>query len=192
MQIDLNKVYFTGIACKNGHISDRFISNRWCVECSRISNKKNNKKISQRRLAIKQSSSRNIAKNLRLLKYKGNPCRVCKNSIRYTKDGRCQKCSSNHYKDWRLKNLRYKAYKQALRRAIQLSATPKWSELLEIKQFYLNCPDGFQVDHKIPLQNEIVCGLHVLQNLQYLTAENNLIKGNKFNECHQINENRLY
>ncbi len=29
------KVYFTGIACKNGHVAERYVGNRECVECDR-------------------------------------------------------------------------------------------------------------------------------------------------------------
>ena len=60
---------------------------------------------------------------------------------------------------------------------------PKWvtqEEIEAIKQFYLNCPVGHEVDHVIPLNGKTVCGLHVLSNLQYLTAEANRKKSNSF------------
>jgi len=59
--------------------------------------------------------------------------------------------------------------------------TPSWSNLEGIKGFYHQCPSGHHVDHIIPLRGDIVSGLHVLENLQYLTAHDNLSKGNKFN-----------
>lgn len=75
----------------------------------------------------------------------------------------------------------WKAY-TGNRRARLLQATPPWAELDEITQFYLNCPEGYEVDHIHPLRGENICGLHVLKNLQYLTAEANRSKGNKFIE----------
>ena len=72
--------------------------------------------------------------------------------------------------------------RNAKRRALILQRTVKWANLEEIKKFYNNCPKGFHVDHYYPLQGETVCGLHVIENLQYLTAKDNLSKGNKMPE----------
>jgi 5-methylcytosine-specific restriction endonuclease McrA len=66
------------------------------------------------------------------------------------------------------------------RRAAKLKRTPLWSNKEEIDQFYLNTPRGMTVDHIIPLQGELVSGLHVLDNLQYLTKAENSRKKNKY------------
>lgn len=66
------------------------------------------------------------------------------------------------------------------RKANRIKRTPKWANLEKIKEIYKNCPNGYHVDHIIPLQGNLVSGLHVENNLQYLTAYDNLVKGNKF------------
>lgn len=47
-------------------------------------------------------------------------------------------------------------------------------ELELIEQFYKDTPEGYCVDHIIPLASG---GLHVIENLQYLTMEENFKKG---------------
>lgn len=76
---------------------------------------------------------------------------------------------------------KHKEY-EATRRAIRINATPFWlseDQINQIKKIYLECPKGFHVDHIVPLNNKSVCGLHVPWNLQYLSAIDNIKKGNK-------------
>lgn len=58
--------------------------------------------------------------------------------------------------------------------------TPKWANTYLIKQFYLQCPKGFSVDHIIPLAGKEVSGFHVLENLRYLPISDNRKKSSKF------------
>ena len=83
--------------------------------------------------------------------------------------------NKKHYLD----NKGYYKDKSNKRRAIKLRAIPKFANLNKIKEIYKNCPKGYHVDHIIPLNNPIVCGLHVEWNLQYLSAKDNCSKGNK-------------
>lgn len=76
----------------------------------------------------------------------------------------------------------------AKRRAAYLQAIPKWSELeqeailalyAECKQINLSSDVKHAVDHIVPLQSPIVCGLHTLANLRIITFSENSAKRNR-------------
>lgn len=84
-------------------------------------------------------------------------------------------------KTWKEKNVGAVRAHRARRRAAKLRRTPVWSETENIKGVYLEAQrQQMQVDHIIPLQGELVSGLHVWSNLQLLTPKDNHSKGNKF------------
>jgi 5-methylcytosine-specific restriction endonuclease McrA len=75
----------------------------------------------------------------------------------------------------------------AKRRAAKLQATPMWADQSKIEEYYfaadfLGMVTGIwhHVDHIVPLQQDLVCGLHCEQNLQVLTEAENLAKGNRW------------
>lgn len=91
-----------------------------------------------------------------------------------TKDGKadiCKQCRAEYL------NSGIGNAQKARRNAVKLNATVSW-EQDGINEFYKNCPEGYHVDHIIPLQGKYVCGLHVLGNLQYLSALENQQKRN--------------
>lgn len=69
---------------------------------------------------------------------------------------------------------------QAKRHAAKLLRTPPWADFKAISEFYEACPPGMEVDHIVPLQGKNVSGLHVRENLQYLSEEDNRSKSNTF------------
>lgn len=77
---------------------------------------------------------------------------------------------------------RENSYKRRLRAIERAKALPDWADRKAISKFYRNCPPGHHVDHIVPLRNEAICGLHILENLQYLPEEENKKKGNTFDE----------
>lgn len=61
-------------------------------------------------------------------------------------------------------------------------ATPPWltDEMkAEIKNLFDIRPEGYHVDHIVPLQGETVCGMNVPWNLQHMAGSENIAKGNK-------------
>lgn len=96
------------------------------------------------------------------------------------RDGNYIKRARAKTTQWKKDNwLTYKAY-LASRKARVKQATPIWADLDAIRDMYYNCPKGFHVDHIIPLNGYNVSGLHILENLQYLSKQENLKKSNKY------------
>jgi hypothetical protein len=74
----------------------------------------------------------------------------------------------------------------AKRRSAKLSATPAWVEFDAIVSLYTEArsrseSEGivYHVDHIVPLQSKLVCGLHCLDNLEILPGKENFSKGNR-------------
>jgi 5-methylcytosine-specific restriction endonuclease McrA len=113
-------------------------------------------------------------------KYLENKEKILKASKEYY-DKNKEKIAERHAK-WRRNNKgKVVSYAQA-HRAAKLQATPPWADMDAIRDVYLEAEyQQMQVDHIVPLQNEKVCGLHVWDNLQLLTAPENQSKNNTFN-----------
>lgn len=76
--------------------------------------------------------------------------------------------------------------KNARRNRVRKGATPAWADLDKVLEIYrlaqqLSRQTGapYHVDHIVPLQSDIVCGLHCEANLQVLPALINLQKHNR-------------
>jgi hypothetical protein len=97
----------------------------------------------------------------------------CNRDGNYIKRARAK--SAQWKKDNREKNNAF----NACRKKRVKQATPSWVNMEEIYKIYLNRPEGYHVDHIIPINGKDVSGLHVPWNLQYLPKAENLSKSNK-------------
>ena len=99
----------------------------------------------------------------------------------------CETCGTpTNNKHWCKRSCRpKKTYEQYRARMNEANArymarrkyqTPADEDIHALQEFYANCPDGYEVDHIIPISKG---GLHSLSNLQYLTKEENRRKSNK-------------
>jgi len=88
--------------------------------------------------------------------------------------------------NWRKQNNYRLNAAAAKRNAAKLQATPPWSDMQDIEALYKQAAEmtrlGFptHVDHIVPLQSKLVCGLHCPSNLQLLSASDNISKGNRW------------
>jgi len=105
-------------------------------------------------------------------------CKICRsknNAIKYKKDSYQEahkRSQEKHYYDILARNAEYRAERKL--------RVVSWVDQEKIKEIYRNCPEGMHVDHIVPLKGELVSGLHVPENLQYLTPEENIKKSNRF------------
>jgi len=158
------KFYFTGKPCKRGHVSNRLVSGRSCIECQ-LTNSKD--------------------------WYKDNKNRNLKNGQNWRKSNknRARAIGRKSCKIWRDNN---KALNRAYSAKYYISKTqaiPSWYEFEKslIEDIYIKRKElsdltdtVYHVDHIIPLNHPLVCGLHTINNLQIITATENMIKNNKY------------
>ena len=89
--------------------------------------------------------------------------------------------------EWAKRNPLQGYVKHARRVAAKKSATVSWSDEFMIEFIYKAARDmtemygvKYDVDHIVPLQSKIVCGLHCEANMQVIPRSVNASKGNKF------------
>lgn len=74
----------------------------------------------------------------------------------------------------------YARFHSRMREIAEIRQRPSWANMDKLREIYVNRPDGYHVDHIIPLRGKFVSGLHVENNLQYLPAKENMIKHNTY------------
>jgi hypothetical protein len=175
----------------------------WCKTCNLNAQKKyynaNKEKIAARRSKYGKENREKLGIAEKIYR-KANPDKVAqweatkylrhKEKIikatvewgRRNKDKRKATCDK-----WDAANIDKKRAYVRTRQAKKRKAFPVWADESAIKEIYkqarqmeLETGEKFHVDHIVPLQSPLVCGLHWEGNLQILPAYDNFQKHNRF------------
>lgn len=116
-----------------------------------------------------------------------NPNKIRERYLRFKRNhpDRIREQHRASYTKWAKNNPGVVNARNNLRYSRKLNATPKWANEESIKQIYIKCAEitketgiKHNVDHIIPLQGELVSGLHVENNLRIISAIENAKKHN--------------
>ena len=152
--------YFTGKPCRNGHVAERYASNKTCCECGNATANRAKAKNWPKYIAMSVAWGR------------AHPDKLAEYQRRKTAKNPAKR---------NLLTANYRSAKDARQ--------PKWLkpiDLFEMESIYTYCSAlrsvglDYHVDHIVPLRGETVSGLHVPWNLQLLPGRENMSKGNSF------------
>jgi len=162
--------HLTGVKCRNGHIGERFISDKKCVDCVRERDRK--------RYLVRREEKRRYDREY----YKLNKDVILENASEWQKNNRKRKneiCSDYYHRN---------PHKVASLTRSKKRQRPPWlskdqrNEMAECyrlaKMLSKKIGVMHHVDHIIPLNGKVVSGLHVPWNLQVIPADVNLRKSN--------------
>lgn len=153
--------YFTGVICKHGHVAERYVASKTCVECANV--------------AANKTKDKNPRKYLALVKkwQQAN-----------------QNKTAEYQRTYRLRNVGQRNLWTMNYKAAKAERMPTWlndAEIFEMECVYKYCAGlrnvglDYHVDHVVPLRGDNVSGLHVSWNLQVIPGHENMSKGNTFN-----------
>ena len=182
--------YFTGVACKRGHVAERYTVDGKCTMCK----------------SELESSSDYRSKRIERdhHRYHSNPLPARTRSATYR---------ANHIEEEKERRRRY--YRENRERILNESKAYQakaygdkktkrrwvpWTDFMAITKIYRKCAElnralpniGFRVAYIIPLAGRIVCGLHTADNLRIVSETFDLSSSNRFTYYDQEVESVRY
>jgi len=146
-------------------------------------------RASQCKLCVREYGQLNRAKLNERQRYWNATNRDKRNSLSRAWKSKNRKRLNEYSKQYLTEGDNYstKLAHNSTRRANRIKATPLWANQGYIELFYKlsqieadRIGEPVHVDHIVPLQHPLVCGLHCEDNLQLLKATDNLSKHNTF------------
>lgn len=182
--------YYTGLACRRGHIAQRFVSSARCVECNAL------------KCAEWKSKNSDLKKSLDA-KYRGANRASHRAYVAEWYQQNRESCierarvhaaenpgsAKERKRRWKKENPHAATASEATRRARKLGAMPPWfgeldefvwreaMSLARLRSELTGIP--WAADHMVPLAARNACGLHVAANCQVIPSDLNGRKANK-------------
>lgn len=95
--------------------------------------------------------------------------------------------------EWVATHPEWRSEKTRQRRKMVRQATPLWADHELIELVYAEAKHrGLTVDHCVPIQSTVVCGLHVHNNLQLMSVEDNSRKAKTIGFIVPVEENTYH
>jgi hypothetical protein len=170
--------YFTGRACKFGHVAERRTSNGNCTVCEKA---KHEVWAANNPDKLREAQRKSYANNSKIRREKARAYRA----------SNPEKIAAANSKS-KQKHRAYHTYLESQRQKAIKQATPHWltdddkewmvnlykeSRNIKVKYGVITA-----VDHIVPIKGENVCGLNVPWNLRVVTQRYNSVKSNKVSE----------
>lgn len=193
--------YWTGNPCPKGHVAERYITGR-CVDCVRIYQNRPEQRAKRDAYYWSNRDAARAQKKLYAAKHaeeararasawrKANPEQKRAANAKWAAENpEKQKASA---KKWYARNPGKVLAKTRKEQAIRRQRMPSWADLAAIEAIYEEAARlratgaNVHVDHEIPLNGNIVSGLHVHNNLRIVPAVLNMAKGNRFEEGYTV------
>jgi hypothetical protein len=182
------KYYFTGVPCSNGHLAPRTTKKSVCKECRRLAHYSyyaKHRETAIRGISKWQQEHKDVVNSATAKWRENNPDSSKRSVDKYYQSHKEVKLAKT--KEWRKKNKPLLQFYNSTRRSQIKKAFVSWADVQQMVEIYkssiqLSEQTGIphQVDHIIPLQHDLVCGLHWEGNLQILSTRENQIKSNRF------------
>lgn len=165
------KFYDPGKPCPRGHRVLYRVSGG-CTECSKMHGRKDYAANAEKHRAKASAHSKTEKAAATRARRYANLSPEKKEKLRAEARERSRK--------WRKEKRAHATFLSSLNKKAVRIRTPVWADRRAIKKFYEERPEGYHVDHIIPLSGINVSGLHVRENLQYLPALENMRKNRYF------------